>query len=363
MKKQHLIIAVACLALIAGLTYWAKVRGQHDTHIIKVGFVSPMTGPFEPYSKEILRGAQLAIDEANQKQESFKLLVEDSKAEPKSALAAFNKLRADGVTYFIGDLLSSSTLAMVPELDAQRVVLICPTGSDEQIVKGSKYSFSIYSSAKDEACFMADSIASSSRTSIAIFYSSNPTAIDMARAARSQVKSNGGQVLFYEEIPKSLSDYESVVAKLPNTAQTMLFGFPNEIPPLMKAATEKGIHTAWILPSTMYDPSAALQLKDITEKIEVVAPKMEGEKTIHDFYPGFALYRDKFGKDPSIWTALGYDAASLITKNQTVNADEFVNSLIGKIHNGISGKISFIESRHAKKELRKVAIVNGKFAE
>ncbi|CAK0745802.1 branched-chain amino acid transport system substrate-binding protein [Gammaproteobacteria bacterium] len=84
---------------------------------VKIGVVSPLTGPQAHLGKDIENGARLAIDEINATHPTlggqpvrFDLLVEDDQADPRTATVVAQKLVDSGVKGVIGHLNSGASI-------------------------------------------------------------------------------------------------------------------------------------------------------------------------------------------------------------------------------------------------------------
>lgn len=86
---------------------------------IKIGAILPLTGSAAPYGINAQRGIQLALEEVNNKgginEKKVEVLFEDSKTDPKEAVAALQKIgQVNKIRFVIGDINSSGVLAMAP---------------------------------------------------------------------------------------------------------------------------------------------------------------------------------------------------------------------------------------------------------
>ncbi len=88
-----------------------------NANVIKLGSVSPLTGPQAHLGKDNENGAQLAVDEINAagltlagKSCHLQLLAEDDQADPKTATTVAQQLVDDGVVGVIGHLNSGATI-------------------------------------------------------------------------------------------------------------------------------------------------------------------------------------------------------------------------------------------------------------
>ncbi len=85
---------------------------------VKIGVLAPLTGGAAGTGQAQLKGFQLAIDEINAAGgvlgEPLEIIVEDTKADPATAVAAFEKLMTeDGVEFIAGGYSSGVTLALI----------------------------------------------------------------------------------------------------------------------------------------------------------------------------------------------------------------------------------------------------------
>ena len=99
-KKLWIVVGIT---LILGIVLFgvSKNKTPVATGPIKIGSVLPITGDFAFFGGEILRGAQIAIEEAQKSNPDIKFINEDDHSDAKSSVNAANKLtsidKVDGV--------------------------------------------------------------------------------------------------------------------------------------------------------------------------------------------------------------------------------------------------------------------------
>jgi len=119
-RRMNLIM-MSVLALAIGLTACSKkenaVTGTGGETVVRIGSVSPLTGPQAHLGKDNANGALLAIDEINAagvmlggKKVKFELLTEDDQADPKIATIVADKLIDQRVAGVIGHLNSGTSI-------------------------------------------------------------------------------------------------------------------------------------------------------------------------------------------------------------------------------------------------------------
>jgi branched-chain amino acid transport system substrate-binding protein len=116
MKSSKFLVSALTLALALGVAGCGK-KEDAGGDVIKIGSVSPLTGPQTHIGKDNENGARLAVDEINAKglelggrKVKLELLGEDDQAEPKTATIVAQKLVDAGVVAVIGHLNSGTTI-------------------------------------------------------------------------------------------------------------------------------------------------------------------------------------------------------------------------------------------------------------
>ena len=112
--KRILTAALAAAGLIAG-TAAAQTQGVSKNEIL-LGTIQDMSGPLATYSKPLVNGMQMRIDEINAEGgingRKFRLIVEDSGYDPKKGLLAAQKLvQRDKVFAVVGTIGTAVNLA------------------------------------------------------------------------------------------------------------------------------------------------------------------------------------------------------------------------------------------------------------
>jgi branched-chain amino acid transport system substrate-binding protein len=119
--------ALGSIAIVAafGATLAGCSPSVPDT--LKIGVLTPQTGPFALRGKDLVNGAQLAVDEINAsgykiqgKPVKLELVTVDDKGEVDAAKEGAEKLLAEGVTAVIGPLNTPQAVPVVPIIAAKR---------------------------------------------------------------------------------------------------------------------------------------------------------------------------------------------------------------------------------------------------
>jgi len=105
---------------------------------IKIGLLTPLTGPLAANGKELENGLKLFLDENGNKLagREIRLFVEDTEAKPATALTKARAL-IDGqsVQLLVGPLATAEAYALLPYIDARKIPTLSPTVAAEDLTQ------------------------------------------------------------------------------------------------------------------------------------------------------------------------------------------------------------------------------------
>ncbi len=145
LTKTFVLLILLCTFAIMTLSS-PSCSKKPETKEIKIGAVLPLTGSEGIWGENAKMGIEIALAEINSsggvKGKSVRLIYEDSQSLPSNAVSALQKLiSTDKVCVVIGDIASSSVLAMAPIVEKEHVVLLSPGASNPDISKSGDYIF------------------------------------------------------------------------------------------------------------------------------------------------------------------------------------------------------------------------------
>lgn len=137
MKK--IAVFAVCLIFIAAL------GGPAVAETLKIGTLSPLTGPYAQDGTDILQGVKTAVAQAKGKIKGFdeiEVVPGDSACDGGKATMAANKLINSGVNAVVGAYCSSATIPASVPLNEANIVQITPASSNEKVTdRGFKQIF------------------------------------------------------------------------------------------------------------------------------------------------------------------------------------------------------------------------------
>ncbi len=119
--------------------------GSGEKPPVKLGFVGGLTGTLSDFGIAGRNGVILAVAEANKRGgingRQVVLITRDDKNDPEVARAVDRELIEEGVVAIIGHMTSTMTMAAVPLINSQKIVLISPTASTDDLTGIDDYFF------------------------------------------------------------------------------------------------------------------------------------------------------------------------------------------------------------------------------
>lgn len=143
--------------LVFGLMMVPFLMGTGFAETLKIGSMSPLTGPYAADGNDIKNGVLCAIDVINDQggipgYDKIELFPQDTACDPKQAVAAANKLINLEVVGVIGAYCSSSTIPASETLDEEDIIMITPASTNEKVTdRGLKYMFRMCGRDDDQA--------------------------------------------------------------------------------------------------------------------------------------------------------------------------------------------------------------------
>ena len=151
MRKRVLSIMIMGLILVPFL--FSAVAAK----TLKIGSMSPLTGPYASDGTDIKNGARAAIEVFEEAggmpgYDKIEFFPQDTACDPRQAVAAANKLINLEVVGVIGAYCSSSTIPSSETLDEEDVIMITPASTNEKVTdRGLPYMFRMCGRDDDQA--------------------------------------------------------------------------------------------------------------------------------------------------------------------------------------------------------------------
>jgi branched-chain amino acid transport system substrate-binding protein len=348
MKK--LVVAVA-LGLAVVAAFFALQKSDTSESMIRIGAILPLSGEGAGYGEAAKKGMELAVEQINASGgvggTSIQIIYEDTQGDPKTGVAAFQKLvTVDKVQAVVGDLLSSVTLSVAPIANSRKVVLLSPSSSSPKITTAGDYIFRNCPSDVYEGTIMAKfAVEKRGLRDIAILRINNEYGLGIASVFKDVVTASGGKIVGEEVYDENSTDFRTQITKIAQTrpSAVYLLGY-KQMGYVLRQARELGLSTQFLSTVTFEDPEILALAGDAAEGVIFSASTFDvaSENAV---VSGFvSAFQSKYQSAPDIFAGLSYDAVKILALGLTAGgtSGEGIKNALYQVqaYAGVVGEVS-----------------------
>ncbi len=352
-KINHKFSAVLAiiLILIASLMVFSLGCAKKEEKEIKIGAILPLTGPGAPYGQAEREGMEIAVNEINKgggiRGQRLALIIEDSKTEPATGVAAINKLiQVDKTKIVLGALASSVTLAIAPIAEENKIVLITPGSSNPKISEAGDYIFRLYPSDNYQGKILAGWALKNKISKVGVIYINNDFGVGLKEQFKKEIETNGGKIVIEEGYEQGGKDFRSQLAKIKAKEVDGIFiiAAGQENANILIQAKEMGVKKRFFAPDAFKDENILKVAGNASDGVVCSAPRFslsENRIKVQEF---LSKFKESYKKEPNVFAAYGYDAVSLIADllgKYKYDSTELKNELYKVKYEGVIGEIAF----------------------
>jgi branched-chain amino acid transport system substrate-binding protein len=326
-----------------------------DVAVVKIGQVSPMTGPISHLGKDNEYGAKLAIADLNSegveiggKKVKFELVSEDDQGDPKIGTQVAQRLVDAGVAGVVGHLNSGTTIPASKIYSDAGIPQISPSATNPDYTKqGFKTTFRVIANDVQQGTALGDfAVDVLKAKKIAIIDDRTAYGQGLADEFEKAVKAKGGTVVKREFTTNTATDFNAILTSIKSVKPDAVFygGMDAQAGPLTKQMGRLGIKAKLISGDGAQTP----------EFIKLAGEASEGQYAStcgvpRDKMPGFASFDDKFKKafntEIQVYAPYEYDAVRVLVdamKRAKSSDPKVYLPEVGKTaYDGVTGKIAF----------------------
>ncbi len=366
------VFVVVCLGImLASVVGGCSGTGTREGKEARIGVLLPLTGPLAEYGNRVKRGVDLAVDEINSRPGAKRLqvFVEDSRAEPRQGISAFQKMTTlDHVRYICGDVSSSVTLALVPQLEERKVLLFSPAASSPALTGASRLFARNWPTDSLEASSVAQYAFEQNCKTVAILAVNVDYGVGLANTFASDFSRLGGKVLLNERFPLDNRDFRSAWQKVIGAKPECVY-FVGHQPEIMSAIAqyrEAGIKIRLFGNTNFEDPQILSQLGSALEGIVYGTATLDVETQAPIGRTFVKAYRAKYANEPpTLYSANGYDIVRTLYDLQLKHGTDVEAAMTelksGPALEGAAGTFRILSSGDVKRAIAIKTIRDGKF--
>ncbi|SCK25353.1 branched-chain amino acid ABC transporter substrate-binding protein [Vogesella sp. LIG4] len=330
--------------------------------VVKIGQVSPMTGPIAHLGKDNEFGAKLAIEDLNaqgvtigDKKIKFELVSEDDQADPKIGTQVAQRLVDAGVAGVVGHLNSGTTIPASKIYSDAGLPQISPSATNPDYTKqGYKTTFRVIANDVQQGKALGEfAVDGLKAKKVAIIDDRTAYGQGLADEFEKAVKGKGASVVKREFTTNTATDFNAILTSIKSTQPDVIFygGMDAQAGPLAKQMTRLGLKAKLMGGDGWQTP----------EFIKLAGDASEGQYASscgvpRDKMPGFTAFNDKFKKqfntEVQIYAPYEYDAVMVLVdsmKRAKSTDPKVYLAEVGKTnYTGVTGQIAFDEKGDIK---------------
>lgn len=321
-KRAWIWLAIVGIAVI-GASAWLATRTPekpqaHNT--LRIGAILPLTGPVASFGRSSQNALLLALDDVKSVEPKLSLQIdfEDSAADPKTAISAFERLRRiKGSEVFISSV-SSVVLALKPAVQREKLLLFANAAHPELTRDGGhvfRYSNTVDSEAQSIEDFLP-TIGSKQIFLLAINDEYGKAYVsELTRLAESS--SPGFRLVGFDLYNRSTNDFRTILAKADQAQPDayVLVGFGRTLGLLIKQLRETQFTGPYIASlGFVVTPDALESAGEAVRGGYFVNYSSLGDPRVQDLRK---KYRERFGETPSPSIILDYAIVFMLANAQS----------------------------------------------
>lgn len=307
---------------------------------IVLGMVTPMSGSSSAIGPYMENGAQLAIDEINADggvlDRELSLVVEDEACDPRTAVAAANKLVSQDVAVSVGGYCSGATLPTLPIFAKANVPMIIPAAnSDELVDQGLENVFLINGTGTQQAAAALAYLEKSGAQRVAVIDDNTSYSTNIADLTADLLEESGGpELVAKQSVTAGESDYSANVNAVLEADPDLVYwtGYYQEGGLILRQLRQAGYEGDFMVADGSVDKQL-LKIAGEQNAEGVLATMTQTPETIPGAEQWISDYEDKFGAEPGPYSTQSYDAvrvaAEAIEQAGSTDGDEVIAALEG----------------------------------
>lgn len=343
---------------------------------VKIGLVAPLTGDSGIMGESQRRGYELALTEINAaggvNGVPIELVTYDDQGDPQKAASGAQKFADDDSILAIGGSCnSSSTLAMVPIIDAAGLPELVVSSSSPKLTGSSDYFFRMSVQDADVGPQMSSVLQSLGSKKIVVFYPNNDYGKGLSQALVTDYTANGGEVLESLTYLPTDQDFTAQVTTAlgRNPDAIALTGTPADSGLLIKQLKQMGCSVPILGGTGLYNAKTIEIAGSAAEDVLVIGVYVatNPDETVQELVKKFQA---KYDQIPDGFAALAYDQMYVIAaaakeamdaNNGVVDRDSLQQALKNTNYEGVTGTVTFNEVNDWVRPYLTLQVKNGSY--
>jgi len=322
--------------------------------IVRIGQVSPLTGPQAHLGRDNDNGARLALEEINTqgltiggKKITLELKSEDDGADPKTATTVAQKLVDEGVVGVIGHLNSGATIPASKIYSDNGIPQISPSATAvAYTASGYKTAYRVMTNDAQQGNVLGNfAVTKLGAKKIAIIDDRTAYGQGLADEVEKAVKATGGEVVAREYTSDRATDFMAILTSIKGKTPDLVFfgGMDPQAAPMLKQMKQLGMNAKFLSGDGAQTP----------QFIALAGADAEGALASNpglplDTMPGGTAFKTKFeakyGKIQN-YSPYAYDAVYVLVeamkRANSTEPSKYLPELPKTDFQGVTGRVRF----------------------
>ena len=360
------------IALVLGLMVVPFIMGTATAKTLKIGSMSPLTGPYASDGTDIKNGVLTAIQVFEEAggvpgYDKIELFAQDTACDPKQAVASANKLINLEVVGVVGAYCSSSTIPGSETLAEEDIPMLTPASTNEQVTeRGLPYMFRLCGRDDDQAPAAAKFLKESLNAKT-IFIVDDKTTYSqgLADGVSKAAKALGMEVVDHEHVNQGDKDFAAVLTKAKQAnADIFYMSLQGYSPGALMALQAKrlGMTSQIVTQDAMFQPKFMEVAKEAAEGVYLTYGFTD--KTTPEYKAFEKIYVPKYGPIAA-YATYAYDAATVLLQAikaaGSTDPAKIKAEIMKMDFDGVAKRIKFMENGDSGSSYIAFKVVNGEF--
>ena len=341
---KRVAVIVMCLTLLLSVNSLVAAK------TLKIGTLSPLTGPYAQDGTDIKQGVLTAVEVFGKLEgyDKVEVIAGDSACDGGKATMAANKLINSGVQIVIGAYCSSATEpAQIPLMEA-KIVQITPASTNERLsAKGYKYFFRMPPRDDVQAWSTIEFLEKKlkAKTIALIDDKQTYTAGLTENIKKFAEKNNIVKIAAHEHITAGDSDFSAVLTKIKKINPDVVYMsvYQPEASKMIRQVRKLDMKSAFMSEDAVYHPKFLEVGGKATEGVYLTFAKAPDTPERKEFEE---TYKKKWKADSiGSYAFYAYDAGMIalaaVKKGGTAEGDALQKTLRENTWQGVTGEIKF----------------------
>ena len=360
------------VTLVLGLMVVPFIMGTATAKTLKIGSMSPLTGPYASDGTDIKNGVLTAIQVFEEAggvpgYDKIELFAQDTACDPKQAVASANKLINLEVVGVVGAYCSSSTIPGSETLAEEDIPMLTPASTNEQVTeRGLPYMFRLCGRDDDQAPAAAKFLKESLNAKT-IFIVDDKTTYSqgLADGVSKAAKALGMEVVDHEHVNQGDKDFAAVLTKAKQAnADIFYMSLQGYSPGALMALQAKrlGMTSQIVTQDAMFQPKFMEVAKEAAEGVYLTYGFTD--KTTPEYKAFEKIYVPKYGPIAA-YATYAYDAATVLLQAikaaGSTDPAKIKAEIMKMDFDGVAKRIKFMENGDSGSSYIAFKVVNGEF--